>query len=376
MDKAKEERAIELFKKGYSYRKISEELGIGRKYITDYLKNQGYVNEQNSIPEWKIEKAIELFNEGYSYNKIGEELNIYRKTIAKHLKSRGYKKRLSEKQKEQILKQKKIAEIISIKHICKNCRKEFKHKSGGDNSNIFCSRECSFEYKHNNTGRYCKVCGKELKANEYDYCSLGCKNKDYTKICEYCGKKFIADVMQQKYCSDKCIEEVIKQYYKENRQELLEKARQRKVEQFKPKTFVCKECGKRHTISYGEKRTDFCSDECGNKFSRRKAKVRKKKRLKKNGKIDYDITLPKLMKRDNNICKICGQVCNSDDYDVDKEGNFITGGTYPSIDHIIPVSKGGTHTWDNVQLAHFKCNSDKSDNMYLEVERSGQLKIV
>ena len=178
MDKTKEERAIELFKKGYSYRKISEELGIGRKYITDYLKKQGYVNEQKSIPEWKIEKAIELFNEGYSYNKIGEELNIYRKTIAKHLKTRGCKKRLSEKQKEQILKQKKIAEIISIKHICKNCGKEFKHKLGGDNSNVFCSRECSFEYKHNNTGRYCKVCGKELKANEYDYCSLGCKNKD------------------------------------------------------------------------------------------------------------------------------------------------------------------------------------------------------
>jgi len=30
-----------------------------------------------------------------------------------------------------------------------------------------------------------------------------------------------------------------------------------------------------------------------------------------------------------------------------------------SIDHIIPLSRGGTHEPDNVQLAHFICNSIK-----------------
>jgi len=32
----------------------------------------------------------------------------------------------------------------------------------------------------------------------------------------------------------------------------------------------------------------------------------------------------------------------------------------PTVDHIIPVSRAGTHTWDNVQLAHALCNSLKS----------------
>ncbi len=32
----------------------------------------------------------------------------------------------------------------------------------------------------------------------------------------------------------------------------------------------------------------------------------------------------------------------------------------PTVDHIIPVSRAGTHTWDNVQLAHWLCNSLKS----------------
>ena len=35
----------------------------------------------------------------------------------------------------------------------------------------------------------------------------------------------------------------------------------------------------------------------------------------------------------------------------------------PTVDHILPLAKGGTHTWDNVQLAHWSCNSDKSDTI-------------
>ena len=34
---------------------------------------------------------------------------------------------------------------------------------------------------------------------------------------------------------------------------------------------------------------------------------------------------------------------------------------YPTLDHIIPLSKGGSHTWDNVQLAHMGCNAGKCD---------------
>jgi 5-methylcytosine-specific restriction endonuclease McrA len=33
---------------------------------------------------------------------------------------------------------------------------------------------------------------------------------------------------------------------------------------------------------------------------------------------------------------------------------------YPTHDHIVPVSKGGKHTWDNAQLAHFECNTKKN----------------
>jgi 5-methylcytosine-specific restriction endonuclease McrA len=34
----------------------------------------------------------------------------------------------------------------------------------------------------------------------------------------------------------------------------------------------------------------------------------------------------------------------------------------PVIDHIKPLSKGGSHTYTNVQAAHMRCNSSKSDS--------------
>jgi 5-methylcytosine-specific restriction endonuclease McrA len=38
-----------------------------------------------------------------------------------------------------------------------------------------------------------------------------------------------------------------------------------------------------------------------------------------------------------------------------------------SLDHIVPVSKGGTHTRDNVQAAHLRCNQAKGDREGAEV---------
>jgi 5-methylcytosine-specific restriction endonuclease McrA len=32
-----------------------------------------------------------------------------------------------------------------------------------------------------------------------------------------------------------------------------------------------------------------------------------------------------------------------------------------TIEHLTPISMGGTHTWDNVVPAHYKCNMEKSD---------------
>ena len=43
------------------------------------------------------------------------------------------------------------------------------------------------------------------------------------------------------------------------------------------------------------------------------------------------------------------------------------GGTATSIDHVVPRSRGGTHTWDNVVAACRRCNHTKADRSLAEL---------
>lgn len=93
----------------------------------------------------------------------------------------------------------------------------------------------------------------------------------------------------------------------------------------------------------------------------KRKELKRRKTINVNGEIDKDITLEKLFERENGQCHICGLLCNYNDYKISEEGHFIVGRFYPSIDHVIPLSKGGTHTWDNIKLAHLSCNSWKGN---------------
>ena len=102
----------------------------------------------------------------------------------------------------------------------------------------------------------------------------------------------------------------------------------------------CAYCGN-HFLSK-KQRAKFCSKECQKKFSNKDRDSVRREQLKKNGKYEWNITIPKLIKRDR-VCKLCGRAVDITDI-VDAKGTKIAGDNYPSIDHIIPVSKGGTHT--------------------------------
>lgn len=62
-----------------------------------------------------------------------------------------------------------------------------------------------------------------------------------------------------------------------------------------------------------------------------------------------------IFERDEWVCGICSEpVDRSLKYPDPKSA---------SLDHIVPLSKGGGHTMDNVQLAHFGCNCRKHDKL-------------
>lgn len=141
------------------------------------------------------------------------------------------------------------------------------------------------------------------------------------------------------------------------------------------KTGVCEVCGKPYTVreyveSCGMKYArdnGVCSEECKQIKKRQLSREAHRGRLdshrhraKKFG-CSYDgtVTLKKLIKRDGLRCAICGEMCDPNDH----SWNKYFGPMYPTIDHIVPMAKGGGHTWDNVQVAHAICNSYKSDNL-------------
>jgi len=68
---------------------------------------------------------------------------------------------------------------------------------------------------------------------------------------------------------------------------------------------------------------------------------------------EVGISLKKLIERDGLTCSICGLPCIYG-------GDYLSD-LYPSIDHIVPMSKGGGHTWSNIQVAHRICNINKSN---------------
>lgn len=127
-----------------------------------------------------------------------------------------------------------------------------------------------------------------------------------------------------------------------------------------PKT--CKTCG---GVFYSPYQTQtYCSEKCKRKAKPRTNSIRK--RCRKYG-VYYDpaVTRRKVFERDNYVCQICGKPTDPSD----REWGTI-GPLYPTVDHIIALANGGTHTWDNVQCAHAICNSYKRDLLAAEMEVS------
>lgn len=128
------------------------------------------------------------------------------------------------------------------------------------------------------------------------------------------------------------------------------------------------DCGQ--ILPIGKRKCDECKRRTARETERRKET---KRRIKYFASTDKDITLQSLFERDNGICYLCGKACDWGDFQK-VNGTFIVGGSYPTIEHVKPLCKGGTHTWDNVKLACHACNSKKGVKYSpVGVKRQGNL---
>jgi 5-methylcytosine-specific restriction endonuclease McrA len=147
--------------------------------------------------------------------------------------------------------------------------------------------------------------------------------------------------------------------------------------------WVCKHCGKRMG-RYGRKvgfaicyvchcpfirlgkGRKVCGSSCQSYVTRQRQKARGVKQSWRNGVsirqrcekhgVKCENVVPLMVfRRDNFQCQLCGiatDPCATPSHE-----------SYPTIDHIIPVSRGGPHTYDNVQCACRKCNTRKGTKL-------------
>ena len=151
---------------------------------------------------------------------------------------------------------------------------------------------------------------------------------------------------------------------------------------------ICKHCNKEFGIDIKlnnlgcvAQLNNYCSVECNNQSKKitkkRNAKIHRRKRNDKYGRIREDkqwariygnkyepISRTIVYRKHNYICTSCGVKClhpNKENYN---QSNAAT------LDHIIPKSKGGSHTYDNVTLLCRSCNTIKSDKIITQFKRN------
>lgn len=304
------------------------------------------------ITEEEFEEMKNMFIEGKSYREIGERFGRSSKSIQQKFSKTGANKLFK-----------------GIEKICKGCGEAFLITDRFNiHKRVFCTDECKSKYNYKcrerNVGTYrneCVQCNNSFDTYNKDKkcCSPECysdyriekntytercRNKDrriiiYKYDCPQCSKNGYSKY-KRRFCSVKCKD---KEFSARKRKRIIR-------ENTKP--VKCIECG--HWFSTHIKNKVYCSNYCGRRLKNRKKELYRKRRgelIRLNGEVHEDISLERLIKRDKSICYLCG-----DKVVISKNSND---NYYPCIEHLTPIVKGGTHTWDNVKLAHRICNNHK-----------------
>lgn len=97
-----------------------------------------------------------------------------------------------------------------------------------------------------------------------------------------------------------------------------------------------------------------CSDECQDERARDiKHSAEQRRRARERKAFVANVNRKQIFKRDGHRCHICKAMTNPK--------AKVPNPKAPTIDHIIPLAKGGTHEPSNVATACFMCNCLKSD---------------
>jgi hypothetical protein len=215
---------------------------------------------------------------------------------------------------------------------CKNCGKQYyndRHRFNGEGEQ-YCSKACAYAHR------------RGIHHASYTTKSMSPLLTLYYRPCEWCGVLLKHTGSQRRFCSrqHRLLQERIDCYQRTSQKKII-------------KSSVCGYCKKSFTSAYGDKRKGFCSRRCGKNYYRvGKTHI---DRAKHYGVHFEHVNKVKVFERDGWHCQLCG---------IATPRRLLSGkrqSRSPELDHIIPLSQGGSHSYDNTQCACSKCNQSKNN---------------
>jgi hypothetical protein len=228
----------------------------------------------------------------------------------------------------------------------------------------YCRKQCTPQYlklKHAGLNN-CQVCGKELesvgtKGRPKRNCSKKCswinsskkhKRPKVSRPCQVCGTEFQTAKKDQKNCSKEC-------RAKADALRAIEQHKQRTRSKYPDgtRTTTCGWCGEKRTFKIGESVVNAYHPACSKEAERTRYRVKTVKRQKH--KNPNKISHEQVVRQHGSSCHICREQIDMSLPRTSKLGL--------TLDHVIPLSKGGTDTMDNLRPAHWLCNIKKSNKL-------------
>jgi endogenous inhibitor of DNA gyrase (YacG/DUF329 family) len=247
---------------------------------------------------------------------------------------------------------------------CRRCGEPFTPRAAG-RPQIFCSKQCRDRtHRAAHIKRYapvrttaCAECGgpvaQESLGRPRRYCSDPCKQrvgnraqnrrrlpapKQAERQCAYCGTTFPPKRRDQVYCEARCTRNASQ----------MRRYRNEPLRQGVTFERLCVECGQFFTAK--KCNAKWCSKICRIRTCRRDESRRRAPGAGASLYADREI-----FERDGWICQICVQPVDPTVPRTHPDG--------ATIDHVVPLSRGGPDTRDNVVTAHWRCNRDKSNRI-------------
>ena len=331
------DKVIELRHNEVRYEDVAEILDIKERTVRSICSKNGclYADIEDA---WK-EKVEELRKAGYDYTEVADKLGVDREEVEKYCQYHNLKYQDLGNENRHAHMGGGLNKGKTVVDWDKRVREVLGGRFELVSWILTDSGESRLTVK-------CTTCGTE---KEISSISLRSRQSNRIVSCKNCSHL----ETEQRHKQEQEKREFEK--WQRDLKKIADKSRKKTQMSFR----FCEDCG----MVLSSNRVSLC-ESCSIKHIRQNNRNKEhRRRIRKHRVFDKTITLEKLYDRDNGVCYLCNRTCDWSDFQM-VNGNFIVGGSYPTVEHIKPLCKGGEHSWSNVKLACFACNTKKGTKYY------------